>query len=184
MMPALSIAWAFLSKLPWKWIGIGLAILAVLGAVDHHARMAENARLTAKWQPKLSKALEALNNSAANFRKASDQARANNHVYVVRINSLQDKITKESNDEASTRFAAAHDAVARWVRDHPAPSNPVHPSEGGASGIPAASGKPDADPTLTIVPAADLDACGQWIVIGTGLQKWIKDQAAIKREDN
>ena len=60
-MSAALAAWAILKRLPWKYIGAALAALALAILIWRApwAERRENARVVAKYQPKLEKALQA-----------------------------------------------------------------------------------------------------------------------------
>lgn len=167
---------AVLSKLPWKYIGAALAAIGLAFLLwqapwayrrGQHSRDAEVA---------------ALNGTIANMKAASAKALADNEAYVARINGLQDQITKDRNDDQPKQIAAGNAAIAEYVRLHPAPK--AHPGGTGqdhAPGVPDAPGQPDAPADQAVVPVADLNACNEAWVTATGLQDWIRAEAAIQR---
>lgn len=126
--------------------------------------------------------VNALNTTIANMKAASAKALADNEANVSRINGLQAQITKDRNDEAPKQIAAGDAAIADWIRLHPAPrANPGSSGKDHASGISNTTGQPDAAIAQTTVPVADLTACNLAYVTATGLQDWIREQAAIER---
>jgi hypothetical protein len=76
-MPVLSVAWAFLSKLPWKYIGIALAAVALLATL-YKAPWAESrgrAAVVAKYQPVLARAADRVNRALIVLTSADDTMR-------------------------------------------------------------------------------------------------------------
>lgn len=124
----------------------------------------------------------ALNTTITNMKAASAKALATNEANVSRINGLQAQITKDRNDEAPKQIAAGDSAIADWIRLHPAPqANPGGTGKDHASGLSDTTGQPDAALAQTVVPVSDLTACNLAYVTATGLQDWIREQAAIER---
>lgn len=124
----------------------------------------------------------ALQGAIDNMKTASAKALADNEANVARINSLQDQVTKDRNDDAPKQIAAGNAAIAEYVRLHPAPkANSSGSGKDNASGVPDATGKPDAPADQAVVPVADLNACNEAYVTAVGLQDWIRLEAAITR---
>lgn len=173
-MPALSVIWAVLSKLPWKWIGIAVGLVALYFAID--------GRGYSRGRHSRDDEVGALSQTITDMKEASAQAERDNHVAVALINGLQDQISKDAANDYPTKLADARSALAAYVRLHPAPKAvPGDAGQGRASGVSDAPGQPDAAPTEAIVSVADLDACGQAYVTATGLQDWIRKEAEVPR---
>jgi len=66
-MPAWLILSA-LSKLPWRWIGLGLAVLALVLFIDHRGYNRGKAHMVAKYQPVLDRALTNMRTLQSNQR--------------------------------------------------------------------------------------------------------------------
>lgn len=128
--------------------------------------------------------VSALTTTISNFKAASIAAQAKNAAHVATVETAQAKVTEDHQNDYPKQLADARAALAAYVRLHPgAPAYPSYPSKDGLSEIPLTTGQPDAaDPTAT-VPVSDLDACAKSYVVATGLQGWIRDQAAIDRSD-
>lgn len=170
-MPIAAI-WAILSKLPWKWIGIGLAILALVIGIDHrgyqrgfHKRDAE---------------IAALNGTIANFKTASAAAKAKNITHVQTVETAQDAVTKGHENDKPNTVAIGNAAIAAYVLRHPATTQ-GDAGHDQLSQVPDAAGKPDGAGAETVVPVSDLAACNVAYATAIGLQGWIRDQAAIER---
>lgn len=175
-MPAW-LGWTAIRSLPWKYIGAALAALT-LALLIWRAPWAEH-RQKAKDQIQIS----ALNGTIANMKAASAKALADNEAYVARINGLQDQITKDVNNDAPKQITDGAAAIAAYIRLHPGPkADPSGAGKDRASGIPNAPGQPDAPTEEAVVSRSDLNACNEAYVTATGLQNWIRQEAAIPRE--
>jgi hypothetical protein len=163
-----------LSKLPWKWIGVGLAVLGLVLWIDHRGYQ----RGFHKRDPEVA----ALHGTITNMKASSAKALADNEANVARINALQDQVTKDRNDEAPKRIADGSSAIDAYIRLHPAPkADPSGAGKDYASGVPDAPGQLDAAAAQAVVSRPDLDACNAAYVTATGLQDWIKAEAALDR---
>lgn len=159
-MPAIL---AILTKLPWKWIGIGLVVVGLLLAIDHrgyqrgkHSRDAQVAALTG---------------TIANLKVASAQAAAENLAHVHAVEARNATIQKESADALTAQLADARAATRAYILHHPAPVA-SHAGEGGLS-QPADPASPTIGPAQeAVVAVADIEACTDAFVIATGWQAW------------
>jgi hypothetical protein len=172
MLDAAGIAWSLLKKLPWKWIGLAVAVASILIAID--------ARGYSRGRHSRDDEVGALGKTIDNTREASAQAERDNHAAIALVNGLQDQITKDKENDYPAQLADARSALAAYVLRHPAPAS-GDAGQGGASGISDPAGQPDDAATQAVVSVADLDACAQSFVTATGLQDWIRKEAAIPR---
>jgi hypothetical protein len=114
------------------------------------------------------------------MKAASEQAKAANTAHVQTVETKQDQITKDHENDYSTQLADARAALAAYKRMHPATAQ-GDTGHDPVSQVPDAAGKPDAAPDSAVVSGADLDRCAQAYVTATGLQDWIRGEAAIAR---
>lgn len=171
-MSGLLMAWRLLRPL-LPYIAAVLAVLGLLSAYGHreygrgkHSRDAE---------------VSALNAKIDKMEDESAKAKARNAAHVETVETKQDQITKDSDDATATQLASVRAALAAYKLRHPAGQS--YAGRDPLPQVPSAPGEPDAASTETIVPVADLDACATAYVVATGLQDWIKAEAAIDRGD-
>jgi hypothetical protein len=164
--------WAIVSKMPWRWIGAALALAALVFAIDGHGY--------SKGRHSRDDEVAALGHTIIDMQTASAQAERDNHAAIALINGLQDQITKDKENDYPAQLADARSALAAYVLRHPAPSS-GNAGQGGASDVSDPASQPDAAPTQAVVSVSDLDACAQSFVTATGLQDWIRKEAAVPR---
>jgi hypothetical protein len=172
-MPIAAI-WAVLSKLPWKYIGIFLAALS-LTLLVWRAPWAEH-----RQKAKDAAVITALQGTITNMKAASATAKANNVAHVETVETKQDQVTKDHENDYPQLLADARSALATYKRLHPATAQ-GDAGRNSVSQVPDTTGKPDAADPQAVVSGADLDACAKDYVIAVGLQAWIRDQSAIAR---
>jgi hypothetical protein len=171
-MPAW-LGWTAIKSLPWKYIGIALAILSAVLLV-WRAPWAEH-RQKAKDQA----VIAALNGTISNMRAASDKAAADNKAKVAATQAADEQTRKEQTDALSTKLVDARAAVAAYLqrlRDAQA-----HPGSAGTGPIPQTAGTPspaNGAGESAVVPVADLQICAENTVKSQGWQDWYRAVSA------
>ena len=174
MIPAALAAWSFLKGLPWKWIGIALAILFVAREIERHGYHERDAEVA-----KLQKTI-------TDLEAASAQALAINQAQVASQEAAQADHTKDANHDDQIRRIAADDAVAAYIR--------LHHLSFGASGTDALPARPDAPDggdeasqdagvhagdAWVAIPEADLLICKDNTLIAKSWQAWWPGAAKV-----
>lgn len=155
---------AILSRLPWKYIGIALAVVAVLAFAYNrgsHSRDAEVAIIT---------------QSIANLKAASAAAAARNLAEVRAIETKNVAIQKDMEDALSQQGSSARAALDAYILRHPASSG--HASVSGVSQTTPATEAATGAPEAAIVARTDLEACTDAFVMAQGWQEWYSQVAA------
>jgi len=172
-MTALLVIWRFARPL-MPYIAAALFLAGLLSAYGHREYKRGSASRDAE--------VSALSGTIANMKAASAKALADNEAYVARINGLQDQITKDVNNDAPKQITDGAAAIAAYIRLHPSPkADPSGPGTDHAPGVPDSASQPDAPADEAVVSRADLNACNEAYVTATGLQDWIRQEAAIPR---
>jgi hypothetical protein len=162
-MPAI---FAILSRLPWKYIGIALAVVAVLAFAYNRGRHSRDTEVAT------------LNQSIANLKAASAAAAARNLAEVRAIETKNVAIQKDMEDALSQQGSSARAALDAYILRHPASSG-----HAGVSGVSQAASPAQATPSApeaAIVARTDLEACTDAFVMARGWQAWWSQVSAAQ----
>lgn len=150
---------------------IGLACMLVLAKMD-----------AAHWHKRYDQEAAAHQLDIANWRKASEQARADNLAHVRAVEQRQAAITEEHNAQIADDAARYRALAADYARLHKFTGTPARGGgEAGVSGAASAPGSTDAAVAQAIVPASDLEKCADLYTIAEGWQSWWRDVSALER---
>lgn len=161
----------------WRWLAgvVSSCVLAIALTVTTIQRNSARSALKAE--------VAAHQLDIANFRRASEQARADNLAQVRAIEAQQDAITEKHSAQITADAARYRKLAADYARlhqvaaaDHGNSSGPGLPeTSDAAEGTDAALG-------FTVVPASDLQHCADAYAVGTGWQAfWTEISARENR---
>lgn len=160
----------------WKWL-IGAATSLVLGLALGLVTIQRNsARASLKAE------IAAHQLDISNWRRASEQARADNLAHVRAVEQRQAAITEEHNVKIADAAARYRALAADYARLHKFTGTPAR--GGGEAHLPEApdaSGGTDTALAQAIVPASDLGKCADLYAIAEGWQSWWRDVSAVER---
>lgn len=163
-----------LRGLPWKWIGIGAGVIALVWFV-HHRGYASG---VASQQPTIA----SLNATIANVRTATAKAQADDLARKQAVEAQDARIAQEKTDAIEKQLADARRTVADYARLHAAP--PADTGRGATAGVsftpPAASPVAGAG-GQALVPISDLSICADNSVKAQGWQDWYRAIAKVDR---
>ena len=153
-----------LTKLPWRWIALALAVLALVLGIERcgytrgrHSRDAEVAALTG---------------TIANMKAASAKAAADNIAHVQAVETRDEQIRQEQTNALSTQITDARAAAARYASMHHPAADQGHAGDGRVPQAADAAGAVAGASAEAVVPAADLDICAENTVKAQGWWDW------------
>lgn len=163
MIPATLIT--FLKELPWRWIGIAIALGAAIIAID--------ARGYSRGRHSRDGEVGALGASIDKLKAASAQATADNLTHVRQVETADEQIRKEQTDALSKERDDARAAADRYIRLHPASAADLgHAGSRGLSEAADAAGAAAQPSQPTVVDAEDVRSCTDWVTFGEGWLAW------------
>ncbi len=151
----------FLKALPWKWIGIGLAVAGLLLAVHHDGAVREGR----KWQALITAERAAADKAAADFAAksaAKDAANAelSRDLEATRAKAIADAdASSAAFDERLRNVRKARSGCVPAAAPNPGiPAQPATGGDGGRGGVDPASSLR----TVVLALQADVKECVGW----------------------
>ena len=155
---------AILTKLPWRSIGLALAVLALVLGIERygytkgrHSRDAEVA---------------ALSGTIANMKAASAKAAADNIAHVQAVETRDEQIRQEQTNALSIQITDARAAAARYAGLHHPAADQGHAGNGALPQAADTAGAVAGAGAEAVVPAADLDICAENTAKAQGWLEW------------
>ena len=184
---ALSRAFGFLSSLNVAQLGcVALAAFALfqhfeLAGAHRHGRHLEEHGLALSRALGAERAAHAAD--VARYRAAAAEARAADAAHKVQVETAQDQITKEINDDHEKSLAALRARFER-LRAANAAANHDPRGPGGAPvpALPAAPADANAAPGQDRLPDSDRLTCSAIALQLNDLQEWIRREIAVPRD--